>query len=123
MNGVKINLRKGAENLDSDDKLVLDKLINEYYEKINRHLGSKPEVFEIHLKCHKKEGNTKRYNIEVRFSTGKFRFGTGADEYKLADAIHRAMEKLMSEIEHKIVRKKDERATWKKKARSRVLFR
>ncbi len=114
---LKIAYGKGAEYLDSDDKLILDKLTGEYYEKINRHIGSEPVVFEIYLKCHKKEGNTKRYNIEVRFLSGKFRFDTDSDEWKLSDAIHRAMDKLMSEIEHKVIRKKDEKATWKKKAR------
>ena len=120
---LKIICAKGAEYLDLDDKLVLDKLTNEYYKKVNKHLGSEPEVFKIYLKCHKKQGNTKRYNIEVRFLLGKFRFETDADEWKLADAIHRAMEKLMSEIEHKIVRRKDDKALWKKKARSGILFR
>lgn len=120
---LKIIYAKGAEYLDLDDKLVLDKLTNEYYEKVNKHLGNEPEEFKVYLKCHKKEGNTKRFNIEVRFLSGKFRFETDADEWNLVDAIHRAMEKLMSEIEHKVVRQKDEKASWKRKARSGILFR
>ncbi len=120
---LKLTCGKGTENLSSDDKLVLDKLTREYSQKINRHLGGEAELFDVHLKCHKKEGNTKRYSIEIKLFSGKFRFETNADEYKLADAIHRAMDKLMSEIEHKVVRQKDEKATWKKKARSGIIFR
>ncbi len=113
---LKLTCGKGAENLDADDRLVLDRLTNEYSEKITRHIGKEPDYFEIHLKCHLKEGNTKRYAIEARIGVDKFRFEAKTDEWILSDAIHILMKKLMSEIEHKITKKKEDKL-WKGKAR------
>ena len=42
---VKITCGKGTENLSADDKLVIDKIIKEYEDKISRH-GEKIDVFE-----------------------------------------------------------------------------
>jgi|SRR3989339_51993 len=116
---LKLTCGKGTENLDANDKLILERLTKEYSDKIIRHLGKDAELFDIHLKCHQKEGNTKRYSIEIKFISGKHRFETNADEWKLSDAIHKTMKKLMSEIEHKITQEKDDKAAWKKKARVR----
>jgi len=110
---VKITCGKGVENLSADDKLVLDKTIKEYEDKILRH-GEKIDVFEVHLKCHQKDGKSKRYAIETKLYIDNFRFETSGDDWNLVDALHVAMKKLMSEIEHKVTKKKED---WKKKAR------
>jgi len=115
MENLKLICGKGAEDLTSDEKLILNKLTNEYYEKMKRHIGD-IDLLEVHLKCHKKEGNTKRYAIETKFSLGKYRFETSSDEWDLEESIHKAMKKLESEIEHKIARVKEDKS-WKKKAR------
>lgn len=94
------------KSLDSDDRLVLDRLNSEYYEKIKRLVGKEPEIFDIHLKCHKKEGNAKRYIIKTKFLLGKFNFETSVEDWKLKDAIHKSMRKLITEIEHKVVKEK-----------------
>ena len=90
------------------EKLVVDKITKEYEDKIIRQAG-KIDFFEIHLKCHLKEGNTKRYTIEARLGIGKYRFESSADDYNLTDALHKLLKKLMSEIGHKITRDKDDR--------------
>jgi hypothetical protein len=112
---VKLTCGKGAEDLSADDKLNLDKIIKEYENKISRH-GEKIDVFEVHLKCHQKEGKSKRYAIETKLHIGKFRFETSGDDWNLVDALHFAMKKLLSEIEHKVTREKVDKS-WKKKAR------
>jgi len=112
---VKITCGKGTENLSADDKLVIYKIIKEYEDKISRH-GEKIDVFEVHLKCHQKDGKSKRYAIETKLFIDKFRFETSADDWNLVNALHIAMKKLMSEILHKITRVKEDK-TWKKKAR------
>lgn len=103
---VKLDCGKGAENLTADEKLTIDRIINEYSEKIKRHI-SKIDSFDVHLKCHLKKGKTKRYTLEARLISGKFRFEVSADEYNLKDATHILMNKLTSEIEHKIMREKN----------------
>ena len=105
---IKLNCGKGAENLSTDEKLIIDKITKEYEDKITRQIG-KPDYLEIHLKCHEKDGNVKRFSIEARIGIGKNRFESSADDWNLTDALHKLMKKLMSEIEHKITREKDDR--------------
>jgi hypothetical protein len=106
---IKLDCGKGAENLSSDDKQVFDKISKEYEDKILKHVGRKIDYFEIHIKCHLKDGNTKRFTLEARLGIGKYRFETSSDDWNLTDAIHKLMKKLISEIDHKITREKDER--------------
>ena len=63
-----------------------------------------------------KEGKSKRYAVEVRIIIGKFMFKASSDDWNLSEALHFAMKKIMSEIEHKITREKLDKS-WKKKAR------
>jgi hypothetical protein len=106
---VKLTCGKGAENLSADDKLVIDKILKEYEDKILKHAGGKIDYFEVHVKCHLKDGNTKRFSIEARLGIGKYRFETSSDDWNLTDAMHKLMKTLMSEIDHKITREKDDR--------------
>lgn len=118
---IKLTCGKGAENMTSDEKLTIDKIINEYNDKITRHIGKEPDFLEVHVKCHLKEGISKRYAIEARLMSDKFRFEAGAEEWNLSNAVREAMKKLMSEIEHKITREKNDKS-WKKKARFGRVF-
>jgi hypothetical protein len=105
---VKLTCGKGAENLSTDEKLVIDKITKEYEDKINRQIG-KIDYLEIHLKCHEKEGNVKRFSIEARLAIGKSRFESSSDDWNLNEALHKLMKKLMSETLHKIQREKEDK--------------
>lgn len=106
---VKLTCGKGAESLSADEKLLIDKISKEYEEKILKHTGGNIDFFEIHVKCHLKDGKTKRFTLEARLGIGKFRFETSADDWNLTEAMHKLMKRLMSEIEHKVLREKDDR--------------
>jgi hypothetical protein len=105
---IKLTCGKGAENLSSDEKLAIDKISKEYEEKILKQAG-KIDYFEIHLKCHLKDGNTKRFSLEARLGIGKLRFEASSDDWNLTDALHSLMKKLLSETLHKTSRDKDDR--------------
>lgn len=112
---IKLTCGKGAENLSSDEKMLVDKIAEEYSFKILRH-GFEINNFDVHLKCHLKEGKSKRYNIDARLQIGKYRFEANGDEFNLPDALKGVMNKIMSEIEHTLIRNKLNKS-WKKKAR------
>lgn len=112
---VKLTCGKGAENLSVENRLIIDRITKEYEDKILKHIG-KIDYFEIHIKCHLKEGNTKRFSLEARLGTGKFRFEASSDDWNLTDALHKLMKKLMSEIEHKVIREKEDKLKGKSRS-------
>jgi ribosome-associated translation inhibitor RaiA len=101
MENMKISCGKGAYQLDEFEKNVVEKIASEYKMKIERHFKDIIS-FDVYVKCFSKEGNVKRYEINSKLIVPGHVFETSSDEYKLHDAIIKALEKLMTEIEHKI---------------------
>lgn len=97
---IKISCGKDSKNFGDYEKKIIDRLAKEYYGKIEKHFKDIND-FEVYAKCFLKEGKVKRYQIDARAVVPNFNFEASADEYSLADAVHIALEKIMSEIEHK----------------------
>jgi actin-like ATPase involved in cell morphogenesis len=101
MENIKISCGKSSEGLDSFDKEIIERISQEYILKIRRHFEN-IDSFEIYVKCYLKKGNVKRYRINSKLIVPGFRFEASADEWKIQDAVHKALEKIMNEIEHKM---------------------
>jgi len=100
MPNIKIIHAKGVELLNEREKQLVNRLLNEYYGKIHRQL--KNEVsFEVHIKTYQKEGKAKKFSINVRAVFGRAVFEANADDWDLARCVHKVMNKIMNEIEHK----------------------
>lgn len=98
MPNIKIIHAANVEVLTERQKQIVNRLLNEYYRKIKRQL--KNEVFfEVHIKVHEKEGKRKKFNIHVDV-VNAIRFGATADDWDLARAVHKVLNKIMNEIEH-----------------------
>ncbi len=97
---IKISCGKGAENLSDYDKNLINGLSKEYMNKIERHFGD-VNLFEIRVKCFSKEGNVKRYLLDARVIVPGYDFEASADERNLSIAVHKALKKIMNEVEHK----------------------
>ncbi len=89
---------KGVE-LSDKERWELDKLVNEYYEKIKREL-KKDISLVVHIKDYDKDGKEKKYSINLKIVNSVV-FKSDSDDYNLPKAIHKAFNKVMSEIEHK----------------------
>ena len=91
------------ENLNEEEKETLDRLLNEYYEKIKREL-KKDIVVNLNLKIYEKgekgEKGKKKYSINLKVVNSVV-FKSDSYDYDLAKAVHKAFNKIMSEIEHK----------------------
>jgi hypothetical protein len=84
--------------LDEKQKMDLDKLVAEYESKIKRRLKTEAEII-VHVKAYGK-GKKKQFKVSVEIvSTAKF--GSTADDYDIAKAIHEAFNRVLSEIEHR----------------------
>ena len=101
MENIKISCGKDSASLDSYDKEIIERLSKEYLLKIRRHFDN-IDSFEVYVKCFLKKENVKRYQIRVKLIVPGFVFEASSDEWKLNDAVHSALEKIMNEVEHKI---------------------
>ena len=101
MENIKISCGKGEVELADYDKQVIDSLTKEYRGKIERHFDNIIN-FEVYVKCFSKKENIKRYQIDARLAVPGHKFEAEADEHVLSDAVHKALKKIISEIEHKI---------------------
>lgn len=90
---------KGVE-LSEKENYIIDKLFNEYDLKIQRELKDENVLIEIHIKVHDVSKRQKKFNVHVDV-VNSVRFGATDDDWNLARAIHKVMNKIMSEIEHK----------------------
>jgi len=88
--------------LNEKEMWELEKLSGEYEAKIARNLKQDTEdvLIHIHIKAHKKEGKRQKYNVhvDVKATTD---FGALGEEWDIAAAMHKAMNKILSEIEHR----------------------
>lgn len=99
-----IKISHEEKKLDEKEKLELDKLVNEYYEKIKRELGEDfllDMQVKVYSKC-EKEGKCgkKKYSLNVKVENSIV-IKSNAYDWNLAKAVHKALNKIMSEIEHK----------------------
>ena len=89
---------KGIENLTDEEKKLFDKLLNEYYPKIQRKLKS--IIFlQIHVKEYKKEGKRKKFSINVKVINGTEVFEANAHNWDFARTMHKVLNKIETEIE------------------------
>lgn len=88
------------ELLNGKEKAIADKLLDEYYSKIQR-LAKNPLSLKVHIKEYDKEGKGRKYSInaEAIFSGGKL-VSSSSWDWDLARAIHKNMTKIQNEIEH-----------------------
>jgi hypothetical protein len=97
---VKMSCAKDGGNILKLDKDIVISISEEYEKKIRRFLD-KIISFDVHVKCHSKEGNVKRFEVISRLNSPGYYFEASSDGYNIKDAAKKTMEKLLSEIKHK----------------------
>src|SRR3972149_6494323 len=73
----------------------------EYHEKIKRQIKNKDTTLKIDIKEHGKGGKRKKYSITVTLEFARNIIKANAFDWEFARTIHKVMEKLITEIEHK----------------------
>lgn len=92
---------KGLEKLGKEDKFRAEELLNQYIFKIERMLKSEIEL-KIVLKEYEKDGNRKKYSISAKVLSSENIFKAKDFDWNLPRLIHKVMNKLETEIEHKL---------------------
>jgi len=89
----------GAKELDDFEKEIINKLANEYYQKISRSLRNIASVI-LDLKVYDKAGRRQKYSLHIRV-TGPFKtIEASAVDWELAKVTHEAFEAIEREIQH-----------------------
>lgn len=92
----------GIKELDEFELPLVNKLANEYYQKIQRELQNVTSVV-IHVKCYEKEGKRKKYSIHVRVIAPTRIFESSkAQDWDLARTLHKAFRDIERELQHKL---------------------
>jgi hypothetical protein len=107
---IKIIHAKGVEELTEKETQLVNRLLNEYYVRIQRQLKNFTSM-EFHVKEYEKAGKgrqkmeesekkkKKKFSIHIRIDANKV-FESDYADWDLARAIHKALNKLMNQIEH-----------------------
>lgn len=92
----------GVKELDEFELPLVNKLANEYYQKIQRELQNVTSVV-IHIKSYEKEGKRKKYSIHVRVIAPTRIFESSkAQDWDLARTLHKAFRDIERELQHKL---------------------
>jgi len=101
----------GVEELSEKEKQLVNRLLNEYYPRIQRQLKNLT-FLEFHVKEYEKSGKgetklgketnkRKKYSIHVRIDANKV-YEADYSDWDLARAIHKTLNKIMNKIEHEL---------------------
>ena len=84
---------------DGIEKETINKLANEYYEKIQRSLKNITSVT-LHVKTHSKGGKAKKWDMRVKVIAPTKIFEAQESDWDLAGSLHRVFKNVEREIEH-----------------------
>lgn len=90
----------GIENLDDFEKAIINKLVNEYYPKIQRSIKNIVSIV-LHIMAESKGGKRKRFTVKLRVIAPTRIFESSAEEWDLVTALHKSFEEILHEIEHR----------------------
>ena len=91
----------GIEELEDEEKGDFNKLVDEYYKKIQRELNNITSLT-VHLKVHSKGGKAKKYDIRVKALAPTRIFEAQESEWDLAKVLHKVFGNIIREIQHKL---------------------
>jgi len=98
MEPIEIN---GIGLLNEQEKKKANKLLNEYYPKIQRQIKNTTSL-RVYIKEYEKKGNRKKYSINIDVVTPAGIFKVKEFDWDFARTLHKVLNKIMSEIEHKL---------------------
>ncbi|MGD2072616.1 MAG: hypothetical protein PVG65_03915 [Candidatus Thorarchaeota archaeon] len=91
---------KGVSVLNSSQTTLANKILNEYYVKIQRQLKNFTSL-KLHVKAYEKgNGSRKKYSLRVEVISPTRKFESNAHDWDFARTLHKVLNKVINEIEH-----------------------
>jgi len=91
----------GIDDISSEDRDIVNKLCNEYYEKIKRALRNEISI-KLHIKQHSKSGKKHKSDIRVQLIAPTRVFEAQESDWDLARTLHRVFRNVIRQLEHKL---------------------
>ena len=94
----------GVEELEHESKELINKLANEYYNKIKRSLDNMTSI-KVHVKAYNKAGKedkARKWSIQVQVFAPTQRFETSAQDWDIERTLHKAFKAMEKEIQHRL---------------------
>jgi ribosome-associated translation inhibitor RaiA len=91
----------GIDEIGDEDKDIVNKLANEYYEKLKRAIKNEISV-RIHIKEHSKAGKRHKSDIRVQLIAPTRRFDAQESDWDLARTLHKVFENIERQLQHKL---------------------
>jgi len=92
---------KGVDLLNEKEKQLVNRLLNEYYSRIQRQIKNLTS-FNFDLKKYEKEGKAQKFSIHIGVEAPTGIFEADYADWDLARTIHKILNKLMNEIEKRL---------------------
>ena len=92
---------RGVDNLNDEEKKILDKLAPEYYDKIQRSLNNITSL-QVDIKLYKKLGGKRKYDVHAKAIAPTTMFNTSYADWDFARTLHKVFKKMEREILHKL---------------------
>ncbi|MFA5070989.1 MAG: hypothetical protein WC511_01295 [Candidatus Pacearchaeota archaeon] len=92
---------ENIEILTPEEKEASEKILEEDYKKIKRLIKDSPKL-KVHIKEYKTDGKGKKFSINTELSFSGKKIKSESVDWDLTRAIHKAMIKLQTELEHKL---------------------
>jgi len=89
------------EKLEDEEKGVFNKLVDEYYKKIQRELKNITSLT-IHIKAHSKGGKAKKYDLRIKAIAPTRIFEAQESDWELARTLHRVFRNMIRQIQHRL---------------------
>ena len=86
---------------DEIERGTINKLANEYYEKLQRSLRNITSVT-LHVKKHTKGGKAKKWDMRVKVIAPTKIFEAQESDWDLARSLHRVFRNVERELQHKL---------------------
>jgi len=90
----------GIDEANDAEKVIINKLANEYYEKIQRSLKNLTSIT-LHIKAHSKGGKAKKWDLKVKAVAPTRIFESQESDWDLARSLHRVFKNVERQLEHK----------------------
>ena len=92
----------GIDEVDNEsEKDLINKLANEYYEKIQRSLKNLTSIT-LHIKAHSKGGKAKKWDLRVKVIAPTKIFEAQESDWDLAKSLHKVFKNVERQLEHKL---------------------
>lgn len=92
----------GIDELKPEEIPEVNKLVNEYHEKIQRELSNITSL-QVHIKCYQKDGEKRKFSIHAKAVAPTQIFAsTKAQDWDLKRTLHKCFKDLERQIRHRL---------------------